>query len=108
MSHQWVTSEPSSLAVNSGIERTGTGQNGSEPGAMVQQVRILVRHRWTIVGGVSLALVLALLFSLFTRPEYDAVTRIALDFGNADMLGNEKMKVPDGADVSNKLETQLA
>jgi polysaccharide biosynthesis transport protein len=75
---------------------------------MVQQVRILVRHRWTIVVWVALAFVVALLFSLFTRPEYDAVTRVALDFGNADMLGNEKMKVPDGADVSNKLETQLA
>ena len=73
MSYQYFNPERSDLALSSGTERSGILQSGSEPRPVVEQLRIPIRYRWTIVACAASAFALALLFSLLMHPEYDAV-----------------------------------
>lgn len=58
-----------------------------EDNGLLQYLPILRKHRWTILATVAITVVLAIIVSLRTRPEYDALGRIAINRENADALG---------------------
>ncbi len=58
-----------------------------EDNGLLQYLPILRKHRWTILATVALTVVLAVIVSLRTKPEYDALGRIAINRENADALG---------------------
>ena len=63
------------------------GNLAQEDNGLLQYLPILRKHRWTILATVALTVILAVVVSLRTKPEYDAIGRIAINRENADALG---------------------
>ncbi len=76
---------------------------------LLQYVPILRKHRWTILATVALTVIIAIIVSLRTRPEYDALGRIAINRENADALGFKngvEALTDDDIDYQLTLDTQ--
>jgi capsular exopolysaccharide synthesis family protein len=73
----------------------------------LEYIRVLLRNRW-LIGICGLAgLVVALVVSLWMRPEYEATARIKVELDNANPLAEQRVS-PEGTQISTKLETQLS
>jgi succinoglycan biosynthesis transport protein ExoP len=76
---------------------------------LLQYVPILRKHRWTILATVGLTVIVAIIASLRTKPEYDALGRIAINRENADALGFKngiEAVTDDDIDYQLTLDTQ--
>jgi len=89
-----MQSYPDSAAQWPAYPQIAYGNLAQEDNGLLQYLPILRKHRWTILATVTLTVVLAVIVSLRTKPEYDALGRIAINRENADALGFK-----NGADV---------
>src|SRR5579883_486845 len=81
----------------------------SEDNGLLQYLPMLRKHRWTILATVGITVILAVIVTLRTKPEYEAVGRIAINRENSDALGfknGSDAVTDDDIDYQLTLDTQ--
>lgn len=103
--------EPRQLAGLSFAPRPGTVREEPAPAARLVDIdkalRVVLRHRWLVLGTVGLALAIAVILTLLATREYRAEATLQINAQPAQIIGSRNQPLPRFRNDDQYLQTQF-